>query len=219
MTRVLAVSDIHGRLDVYKKIASAERDAEVIMIAGDVTPYGGGNARELLEAIAEEAEGRLVLAVPGNVDDPYDFDGVAGVVNLHGRSAKLKDLTVVGVGGSPPTPFFTINEIPEDEIETLLRNAIMAAGPIEKLVVLSHAPPYGTRVDVISSGDNVGSHAVRAVIEEFKPVLCICGHIHEARGVDTLGSTVIVNPGPAARGYYAVIKLAGDSITPKLKRV
>ena len=31
-----------------------------------------------------------------------------------------------------------------------------------------------------------------------------CGHIHEARGIDYIGDTRIVNPGPVSAGHYAV---------------
>jgi uncharacterized protein len=33
----------------------------------------------------------------------------------------------------------------------------------------------------------------------------LCGHIHESRGLDVIGRTQIVNPGPTAAGHYAVV--------------
>ncbi|MEM0341015.1 MAG: metallophosphoesterase family protein [Acidilobaceae archaeon] len=216
--KILAVSDIHGRVDIYKKIVKKVDNVDVIMIAGDVSPYDIGNTRRSLEDIVKESEGRKVLVVPGNVDDPNEFDGVTGVENVHGRALELRGFVVIGIGGSPPTPFFTINELSEDEIEATLRSAISTVNT-EKLVILSHSPPYGTRVDVITSGANVGSHALRAVIEEFRPLLCVCGHIHEARGADRIGRTLIINPGPAMRGYYAVIELSDSDISFELSKV
>ena len=50
---------------------------------------------------------------------------------------------------------------------------------------------------------SVGSLAVRRYIEEKQPILSIHGHIHEDRGIDILGETVLVNPGPLKDGYYA----------------
>jgi hypothetical protein len=43
---------------------------------------------------------------------------------------------------------------------------------------------------------------VRSFIEERQPDVVVCGHIHEARGMDRLGKSVLVNCGPAGKGYY-----------------
>jgi uncharacterized protein len=43
----------------------------------------------------------------------------------------------------------------------------------------------------------------------------LCGHIHEARGVDHIGRTPIVNPGPVAAGHYAVV-MVDDAVTVAL---
>jgi len=38
------------------------------------------------------------------------------------------------------------------------------------------------------------------------PILSIHGHIHEARGIDKIRNTTILNSGPLRNGYYAVIE-------------
>jgi Icc-related predicted phosphoesterase len=43
----------------------------------------------------------------------------------------------------------------------------------------------------------VGSTAVRDAILEYQPLLTLHGHIHESRGVQRLGKTVVINPGSA----------------------
>jgi hypothetical protein len=63
-----------------------------------------------------------------------------------------------------------------------------------------------TRLDMVPSGEHAGSIPVRSFIERFKPTLVISGHIHEARGIDSIGETTLINPGPA-RGNYAEITL------------
>jgi Icc-related predicted phosphoesterase len=43
----------------------------------------------------------------------------------------------------------------------------------------------------------------------------ICGHIHEARGIDMIGTTRIVNCGPAGKGEYAGIYFV-ENVTMEL---
>jgi Icc-related predicted phosphoesterase len=73
-----------------------------------------------------------------------------------------------------------------------------------------HAPPQGTACDRLSSGEHVGSAVVRAFVEREQPDLVLCGHIHESRGLDELGRSRIVNPGPVAAGHYAVVETNGE---------
>jgi Icc-related predicted phosphoesterase len=52
-------------------------------------------------------------------------------------------------------------------------------------------------VDRSGSGEHLGSEAVRRAIEERRPRLVLCGHIHESWGEEaTAGSTRVVNLGP-----------------------
>ncbi len=39
-----------------------------------------------------------------------------------------------------------------------------------------------------------------------------CGHIHEARGEDVIGTTKIVNCAPARHGPYVVVDISDDII-------
>jgi len=60
--------------------------------------------------------------------------------------------------------------------------------------------------------------AVRDAIEEYEPSLVLCGHIHEARGVDTLEKTTIVNCGFGRTGCYAIIDGENDLVVT-LKKI
>jgi Icc-related predicted phosphoesterase len=71
-------------------------------------------------------------------------------------------------------------------------------------------------VDILHSGIHAGSIAVREFIEEHEPELVVCGHIHEARGVDAIGKSTIVNCGPLFKGSYALIE-TGPEIRVKLQ--
>jgi Icc-related predicted phosphoesterase len=61
----------------------------------------------------------------------------------------------------------------------------------------------------------VGSEAVRELLLAGAVDLCICGHIHESAGEDTLGRALCVNIGPFKNGSYALIGIesAGARVT------
>jgi len=42
---------------------------------------------------------------------------------------------------------------------------------------------------------HVGSKAIRQIIEEYKPMLGLHGHIHESRAFDKVAGTLVLNPG------------------------
>jgi Icc-related predicted phosphoesterase len=61
----------------------------------------------------------------------------------------------------------------------------------------------------------VGSRAVREAIEEVQPFLSLHGHIHESRGMTTLGRTRVCNPGSQyTEGTLAgvILSLDGDRL-------
>ena len=79
------------------------------------------------------------------------------------------------------------------------------------MVLITHQPPRETRND-LARGGHVGSHSIRCFIEQHQPLICFTGHIHEGVGVDTIGETKIVNPGPLRHGGYAVAEITGGQV-------
>ena len=81
----------------------------------------------------------------------------------------------------------------------------------QRTIAVIHCPPYRTRCDVLSSGQHIGSEALRRWIERVQPLLTLHGHIHESPRVsgafcDRIGATVVINPGadPAGRDPHLV---------------
>ena len=72
----------------------------------------------------------------------------------------------------------------------------MVAGCPEGAVLVLHSPPLG-HCDADSSGRSLGSSALLGAIEDKRPRLAVCGHIHESWGKRSqLGETEIANLGP-----------------------
>ena len=129
---------------------------------------------------------------------------VEGARCLHGAYERYGDFVFIGVGGSIKSPFHTPFELTENEIMNVLKKGIDRSLTNYRCVLVSHNPPKNTKVDVTYTGDHIGSLSIRQFIEEIKPSIVFCGHVHESRGIDQIGDTLVVNPGPARHGYYAI---------------
>ncbi len=204
---ILALSDIHGAYDRMMEVVHANPAADIIVVAGDLTTHG--TVQEAEAAIKQlQRAARPVFVVAGNMDPPELDDVFTHLgVSLNGRGVIVDDVGFFGVSAAPVSLLMTPNEIPEEEITRRAEAGWKNIAGARWKVFVPHAPPHNTRVDVVRSGRHVGSTAVRAFIERFHPDAVVCGHIHEARGVDTLGSTRVINCGPAGQGMYGVIRV------------
>ena len=61
-------------------------------------------------------------------------------------------------------------------------------------MLVLHSPPQG-HCDSAGDDTHFGSPALLRAIEEKRPRLAVCGHIHESRATSKLGRTLVVNPG------------------------
>ena len=116
---------------------------------------------------------------------------------------------------------YTIDPAAADTIAAdLERLSAQVRGPF---LFVSHSPPYGTSLDVIESGLQVGSLSIRRFIERWAAsgllLASLHGHIHESphrsgRVADRIGGALCINPGqengPGARLRYVLIEIASD---------
>ena len=184
-------------------------DVDVLLLGGDITDFSTPNIAEQLVQRAQDRCG-TVLAVSGNCDSKeIDTRLVELGVSLHSRGVVHQDIGFYGVSAMPP---WTGNmyELTEAEMAEALRAGQGQLTECRKEVVLSHTPPRDTCLDATRTGQHVGSVSVREFIERSRPALVICGHIHESRGIDSIGPTTIVNCGPAYRGQYAVAEVGTE---------
>ena len=202
MKDVLLIADLHGE---FGKIDSfLELSPEAVFIAGDITNMGPvDNVDEVLSRIDVPC-----FAVPGNCDPREIIDTLehSDTVCLHGSRINLGAMTIVGVGGSNPTPFGTPFELNDKQIDDLLHKAMDRMEKTVHNVLLCHAPPYGA-LDK-PAGDHVGSKSIQRHMKAFD--LVCCAHIHEQRGVMDVGGTKVINPGAAMMGYCAMLHFGNE---------
>jgi Icc-related predicted phosphoesterase len=215
--KIVSFGDVHMATRNLARMGAVLRDADLIIVSGDLTNFGGPEqARIVLDAVRAAAP--RVLALSGNLDRPEVIPYLESEgVSLHGRGFVIDGVGIFGCGGSNITPFKTPTELTEDEIyETLTRGYAEVDG-VRPLLMVCHTPPYETKCDRIAGGRPVGSTAARRFIEEVKPDVCLSGHIHESAAIDAIGSTTIVNAGPFKDGGYIVVRSEGGRLAARLE--
>jgi uncharacterized protein len=205
--KLLCLSDIHGEAAGITEILPDATGVDAIIVAGDITHLGGREEAEKVLAPLM-ATGLRVFAVAGNMDRESVRESLAEKeIDLHARGVTLGRLGLMGLGGGTPSPFGTPWELADEEATACLEAGLadIATSPFK--VLISHAPPRGTKIDKSFAGMHVGSEPVRKFLMSGAVDLCICGHIHEAAGEDTVGGALCVNIGPFKNGRYAIIEI------------
>jgi Icc-related predicted phosphoesterase len=199
---IVQLSDIHGSSSVLAQLEGLTEGSDLLVISGDVTTFADSNYFDSFMGAVRRLNMKA-LYVPGN-NDVSSFVLPSGVDSLDSRRVEIGHVVFGGLGGSPPTPFDTPNELPEAE----LNKRLDALGTVDVLV--SHTPPFGTPADTLKGGSHAGSRAVREYVLSRRPRLLLCGHIHEAISKFVLGDTLVINPGAAVNRRYARIKMNGE---------
>lgn len=189
--RILLLADLHGDKEVLDRLRAVAQKYEMVVIAGDLGP--DEYIRNLL-SISEN-----ICWIPGNTERK-DSCKATEKACIHKKRIGLENgLNLVGFGFSGPTPFGTPGELSEDEIY-----AQMDELPIDtETILVTHTPPYGV-LDDVGEGVHAGSKSVKRIMEEKKPRVLACGHIHHLEGREKVGETTVVQI-PEARTLRGVL--------------
>ena len=103
-------------------------------------------------------------------------------------------------------------------------DALTADLPMDRTVLVAHAPPFGTVCDFNRERQHVGSRGMRAFIEDRRPYLTLHGHIHETvdlsgEFVETVGRTPCVAVGNDHRPERPWVIEVALGAEPILRRV
>ena len=133
------------------------------------------------------------FAITGNIDTTEVGKGIdeSNAINIELKRVIKKGIPFVGISGVNPNQFKIFKE------KKFLD---------EKSVLISHVPPYGAQ-DKIFLGMHGGSKELREAVDKYKPILVLCGHIHEDPGITKIGKTKVVNCSMGKRGEGALIEI------------
>lgn len=198
--KVLAIADIHGsqyRMNlVLKNVTTYHPD--LVVLCGDITQFGPGElATTLLNQIPVQT-----LAVPGNIDT-FDVDeGItnSNATNLHQRRVVVQGIPFIGIGREIPTPLKDMM-IVDGETQKPLQKIVDSTS-----VLVTHYPPFKLQ-DKIFIGTHGGSKELRSLIDTSKPLVVLCGHIHEDPGVIQTEKTTVVNCSLGKRTEGAIVEI------------
>lgn len=187
MVRILAAGDFHGDRTTAKNLAQKAIDekADFIVLNGDIVEEHDTDG--VLYHFVKT--GKPVFLVPGN-HDWFATDFLAAkykVRNLHATSVQYGNLAILGCGGA--------NELTEKEIYETIKSTNLKVQDAQKRLLVAHVHPAGTKMESFSQFVR-GSTGLRKAIETTKPDVVLCGHVHEAEGIEEkIGNTLIVNVG------------------------
>ena len=196
--KLLLFSDIHQDLRALQALMSTP--ADIYIAVGDLS-----NWRQGLNDCGRimKPHGEKVWVLPGNHEsagDIADFCVAFGFRNFHEQVWQAGKYWIAGLGYSNPTPFNTPGEYSEKELGRRLEKF----ASLDPLILVCHAPPWGTDLDRVGPGRHAGSSSVKAFLEKHPPEYFFCGHIHECGGKQAqLGRTKAVNLGK--KGYLLEI--------------
>ncbi len=190
--KILASVDVHNNKEILERIVEMSKLTDIVVVAGDMSNFERG-LREIMEELNNSS--CKVLVIPGNHESPdsliHASRGLRNIVNLHRSYYVLNKVLFLGYG----TGGFSLHDA--EFVKTIpYFNKVISKIKPEKVVLVTHAPPFGCRVDLIEN-KHVGNKDITKFIEEHNIDLVICGHLHENAGVyDFIGETMIINPGP-----------------------
>jgi Icc-related predicted phosphoesterase len=196
---LLVCSDLHGSGQALDMLAEAASSGsyDAMVVCGDFTTFG---TTEFTERFLKRLKLRI-FAVPGNCDIPETVSVLeAANASIHNVREEFMGMQFFGSGGALPgggTPF----EIEDDILERSLRSVAVKEG-----IMVTHCPAFGMN-DLTKNGRHLGSDGILRVANEFKPILAVSGHVHEAGGRMVSKDTVFVNPGAARNGSYASVRV------------
>jgi len=199
--KLTLISDTHGQ---HHNLALPKGD--MLIHAGDVSRRG--KEAEIIDFLqwfaAQDFQHKIFIA--GNHD--FYFERAAdddikelippNVIYLNDSGVTINGLNI---WGSPITPWFYDWAFNRDRGAAIRRH--WALIPSNTNILITHGPVMDI-LDRTIDGRHVGCEDLLETINTIKPSLHICGHIHEAYGVETKNGTQFINASVLDENYRLV---------------
>ena len=192
--RVAAISDLHGDLIPADTFPACD----LLLIAGDICPVDDHSPRAQqlwLETVfapwLSQLPAKHIVGIPGNHDLIFARSKKPLAPQLPWHYLLDSEITLceLRLFGTPWVPWIASMwsyQAPKS-YGGLFLSEKFAQIPAGIDILISHGPPH-CLCDVNINGEHCGSEALRSAIERTRPRLVVCGHVHEGRGISSIGS-------------------------------
>ncbi len=192
--KILAFADTHGKEKFIERLLEKGKRVDILVCAGDITFFGNG-LKKIIEKFAKLK--KTMLIIHGNHESEESIRELSKrfswLIFIHKGSYKFGNYHFFGYGGDG---FAT----QDSRYENIIKQFKKTVKKGEKVVIVTHGPPYGTKCDELPYQGHVGCKTYTKIDKQIKPILHICGHLHEtASRRDRIGDTLVINPGGAGK--------------------
>jgi len=189
---LLAFVDTHGDVGSLRRLKRKAVKADIVICAGDITIFENKIKYVLREINSFH---KPVLMVHGNHESEDRLREACkkyrNIVFLHKKFYEKENVLFVGYGGGG----FSVRDDKFERFAERVKRRRLG----KQLVLILHGPPYGNKTDLIMD-EHAGNKSFRDFIKQEKPLVVICGHLHENSGVqDRIGKSLVINPGPGGK--------------------
>lgn len=182
--KITLISDTHNK---HKQISHHLPGGDVLIHAGDLTSMGYEHEiREFCSWFNKIDNYDHKIFIAGNHDWGFqdNVDKIMEIVNSYKTITYLQDDWVkiddVKIYGSPWQPRFfnwAFNADPGEDIQQHWNKI-----PEDTDILITHGPAYGYVDRVIGRPEHLGCSDLRVKVEDIKPKMHVCGHIHTGYG-------------------------------------
>lgn len=202
----IIISDTHNQ---HKSLTLPEGD--LIIHAGDCTGRGTGREVEKFLHWFSNLDYQYKIMIAGNHD--FYLEKIAldnpkkpklpsienyipeGVIYLNDSGIEIEGIQF---WGSPIQPWFYNWAFNRKRGAEIKKHWDLI--PSSTDVLITHGPVYGI-LNLCDHGERVGCKDLLTKVNELNPSHFICGHIHEAYGVEKVGATTFINASVLDQNY------------------
>lgn len=205
MKRITFISDTHGKHNQLNLIGG-----DILIHCGDISPNGKKHMIEDFCKWFSKTDYTNKIFIAGNHDwlfqtDPNIYKEIVNLYDIHYLFDSHIEIDGIKIYGSPWQPefcnwAFNLSRNGQD-LETVWNKI-----PVDVDLLITHGPSYGHLDTVTGRSENLGCEILRSKIDEVKPKIHVCGHIHTGYGYKFNGYTHMFNASVLNEQYIYVQK-------------